>query len=376
MKAIRKNLFAFSKTMGLSLSLLLSFNQLAYPQQQSGSNPLNSLTAAINNLVAGYGVDQLQNTPTALFAQSSDAVYNLLVGDVVNAILTPNSSGPVANNPNYKGGSTASTTSPTLTGQAVYNLLMVTNPNEVISSSAKIPAPLPISVPNPSLNIVAGNNQQQTSLNTQAFDMATLVRPLQYDENNSKETTERDNATNFILFSSGMVTPPQILDLTRFNQTQLSGILNNALVQQYLVSLRSLVSQKSVGLDNLYHIYAERIPVSTQKLVQSVPEISGTKLYPAASPLSVDQYMATRRFSDPNWQTMIQKKATPAELMRQELYLLREIRYELYESRLQNERVLATLSVMELQNTSAQQIFLQQLYSKIIAQPPFTTSTK
>jgi hypothetical protein len=374
MKAISKNICAFSKTLGLSLSLMFGCSHLVYSQQNN--NPINSLTMAINNLVAGYGVDQLQGTPTSLFTQSSDAVYNLLVGEVVNAIIPPNNSGPIAENPNYKQGSNSTATSPTLTGQAVYNLLMTTNPNDVIATAAKVPAPLPISVPNPSLNIVAGNNQQPSPLNTQAFDMATLLGPLQYDEKNSKDMDDSKSATNFILFSSGMVNPPQVLDLTRFNATQLSGILNNALVQQYLISLRSLVAQKSVGLNNLYQLYAERIPVSTQKLAQSVPEIRNTKLYPEASPMKIDQYMATRRFSDPNWESMIQKKATPAELMRQEIYLLREIRYELYQGRVQNERVLATLSVMELQNTATQQIFLQQLYSKIISQPPFAPSSK
>ena len=95
-----------------------------------------------------------------------------------------------------------------------------------------------------------------------------------------------------------------MLDFKVLNPNQVAQALGDVSVQQYLVSLRAIVAQKSVGLTNLFHLYAERIPVDTEKLAQTNPDIKNTNLFPEASPLKIDQYMATRRFN-PEWQNII-----------------------------------------------------------------------
>ena len=168
---------------------------------------------------------------------------------------------------------------------------------------------------------------------------------------------------------------PPVLDLSKLSAKKLASAFNKADVQSYFLTLRSLVAQQSVGIGNLYYLYAERMPISTKSIAQAMTLPQNSPLYPTASPLQVDQYLATRRFTDLNWINAVQTLDTSAELMRQQIYLLREINYELYQNRLINERILATLSVMQIQNANAvSQTTLSQLYNKVQSEPPFVPS--
>ena len=74
-------------------------------------------------------------------------------------------------------------------------------------------------------------------------------------------------------------------------------------------------------------------------------------LAPQASPIQVESYMATRRYYDNNWNSDIQKYDNPAELQRQQIYLMRDLLYVEYQRQLLDERVLATLSLIQLNLT-------------------------
>jgi hypothetical protein len=64
-----------------------------------------------------------------------------------------------------------------------------------------------------------------------------------------------------------------------------------------------------------------------------------------ASPLQVKEYLATRRSTNPQWYDDM-SKASPATVSRETLFVLAEIRQELFNIQQQNERMLATMSAM------------------------------
>src|SRR5690606_20968040 len=75
--------------------------------------------------------------------------------------------------------------------------------------------------------------------------------------------------------------------------------------------------------------------------------------YPNASPLQVEDYLAKKRIMNPNWYASIEA-ASPTTVLREMLYVMAEMRFELYQQRMQNELVLATLSALQLQSTSTE----------------------
>lgn len=361
------------------LAVQIAFAQNENPPNNGtgsfGGNILET-AAAIENLVGGYGTKQLGNKhPTELFYQTSDAVYNILIGSVFNSILsttsTQNYAGYIPVNPNYNPNSSSSQA--TLTDQAIYNLLTVTS-STAANQNIQIPAPMP--APSSSaLTAVFGSSSSQNSNQppTQNFDLTSLLGPIQYDYTPNASSysqtpgPQQTAAMNFITFAGNLANPPPTIDFSSLSQSKFKAAMQDKDVIAYLLALRSYAAQESVGLGNLYHLYAERVPVNTQSLKSSgqYNAIKGAGLYPEASPLMVDNYMATRRFTDPAWNTTMQQLATPAELMRQSNYLLQELLYQSYENRLLNERILATLSVMELQGAQTQTINLVQLYNTV-----------
>ncbi|MGE3921093.1 MAG: hypothetical protein AB7F64_09235 [Gammaproteobacteria bacterium] len=380
------------QTIKISLSFTLLFCSLVSFGQTpfDPTNPKSS-AAGVDNLVGGYGVDQLQappkGPPTGLFAPTADTVYNQLIGAVLNQVLPQKTAGTPATNPNFQPGGNAPQT---LTGQAIYTLLTTTDPNKVESTLLKVPAaaPSPGGQQNKTgffAKIFGGGSSAGSPGEelTQNFDLNALVQPLAYDISQSgasnpsgaqgSSSAERTAALHFITFASGMAQPMQVLDMSKVDQDKLNNALANSTdLQNYLIALRSLVAQQSVGISNLYQLYAERVAVDTSKVRENLPNMPNTPVVPKASPLMIDNYVATRRFG-PDWETTLQTVATPAEISRQQAYILREILLELYKNRVTNERILATLSVMELQNTGGQQLALQQLYRKVASEPPFGT---
>ena len=56
------------------------------------------------------------------------------------------------------------------------------------------------------------------------------------------------------------------------------------------------------------------------------------------------------------------------------MYLLAEIRYEMFQQRMLQERILATLAVQQLQSIAPQQIQLQQAENFVCTNPLFVNS--
>jgi len=127
-------------------------------------------------------------------------------------------------------------------------------------------------------------------------------------------------------------------DISHEEQIENKQILNN-----YMLNLRVYTAQVSVGINNLYYIFAKRVPQN----------VGGTQQQLTSQSLS-ELRMATWRLYNPdqgNSQWINKINTASSETVQKEMaILLAEINYQMYLGRQQNERLLLTNNIMLLQN--------------------------
>ena len=131
-------------------------------------------------------------------------------------------------------------------------------------------------------------------------------------------------------------------------------------------ALRSLVAAQSVGASNLYQMMANRIIQPGLGTTVGLVDSQGQPIADASN-VQVQNYLATRRSQDKNWYAAM-SAASPTTVARETLFVLAEIREQLFTLQKQNERMLATMSVMEMQNTQLSKLNLMQLEQAVTAQ--------
>ncbi len=328
----------------------------AIPLQQPSSQA--DLVYAVTHLVGGYGVKELKKSPLALFHVSKDSAYNLLVGDVINAIVNPKLAGQVAYVEKKNDEQAKKKQKQTLTSQALLNYMTNTTPKDTIAQSMQIPGPLPLGKRSQGVGFLGPTGIKQTK-NTCNFDQDSLLSPLQYSKK------QKQCALNFVKFAAGLVAPPGVVDLSQLSAKDLKTALqDNADLQKYLVAFRVMTATQSVAISNLYYLYAERLPRDTKDLAKNLPEMKDTALYPKASILQIEHYLGTRRMTDDSWHKNIQKLATPAELLRQINYELRDLLYISVQRQYIEERILIAQTALVSQLTMNNQVMMEQLKSK------------
>ncbi|MFT3741636.1 MAG: hypothetical protein QM752_03040 [Gammaproteobacteria bacterium] len=173
------------------------------------------------------------------------------------------------------------------------------------------------------------------------FDIASLLSPVSYSDDEAKK-----QALGFVEFITSLVDPVSDINLTLLTDSQRATLQNSAVGRDYIRSVRALVTARSVPVDNLIRIYTERLPQEGLGKEAGMPQAD-------ASPLEVNRFIATRRADnvDDWYQTMATASSTT--LQRETLNILAEIERQNYQAHLQNEQILATLSVMALQNMKA-----------------------
>jgi hypothetical protein len=328
-------------------------------------------TSGVDNLIGGYGVNQLDGTLTSLFFQTPDASYNQYLGQLMGSLVNPNLAGavPATIKVDYTIGSNKFTYNSldSFTSQDLNRMLTTTSPSLNTTAMSAIPGPLAITPQQLALmNLPYSQSGVTPTVSAASIDFNTLLLPLEYSDSSSIQ-----NAMNFIQYASGLAQLPQTIDLSKLSPTDLKTVFqNNADFQQFIVGQRIISASQSVGLSNLYYLLAERIPQNNSNSNNNNSN-NGVKTPSLSSPLKFENYLATRRFTDPNWIKGIQKIATPAELQRQNIYLLRDMLYVEYQRQMVDERLLAAISLMEINSNGMQQINLQQLNRKLQNQPPF-----
>lgn len=210
------------------------------------------------------------------------------------------------------------------------------------------------------------NTNLATSKN---YDINSLLGPVSFSGN------DKQAASRYIQYASLMLRPFEVPAPDILKSADLTG-------KKYMISLRSYIAGQSAGLSSLYEMYLARMPVTglgTKAKLQVVE--AGTQNVSSkadASPLEIEAYAATRRLNpylktdvklkdgkpnSVNWKTAMET-ASPVTLQRETVYLLAEIRAEMFKSRLEAERLRALIALMQIAN-SRQAMVVEEANSKI-----------
>lgn len=155
---------------------------------------------------------------------------------------------------------------------------------------------------------------------------------------------------------------------------------NKNQLQQYILATRTLGALQSMALSNFNLLAQERLIIKDKgteagiKIFPPIPKDSKDNKPPKpidvkdASQLQVDKYLIDKRLNNPEWYLKM-NTATPIALQRETLFVLAEMQRQIYELRMVNERMLATLSTMQM---SMIQLSLPQLtvQAESINNPP------
>ena len=176
-------------------------------------------------------------------------------------------------------------------------------------------------------------------------------------------------AQNFIQFVAGIVPPLPVLPigLPTPDQNKLASYIEKPAVQNYLSSAHSYRALESVGLSNFNFLYGERLTQSglgQQAKLKTIPNSAtgSSSSIDDASILQIQEYMANRRALNPAWYSQIYNMTSTTALIKEVIFILAEIRYELFQNRLVAERQLAAASALQLQGLKAGRILLNQQY--------------
>ncbi|OGO97410.1 MAG: hypothetical protein A3F41_05150 [Coxiella sp. RIFCSPHIGHO2_12_FULL_44_14] len=143
----------------------------------------------------------------------------------------------------------------------------------------------------------------------------------------------------------------------------LQTFINNPDYQKYQLMIRSLLASKSAALSNLNALLAERTPVKGLATQTGLPNDPSLPVGDA-SPLQVENYVANERLSNSQWYQQM-KTASPATVGREQVLILAEIESELQRNHLDQERLIAILSLSALQSNQFAEMALQQQEQKV-----------
>lgn len=174
------------------------------------------------------------------------------------------------------------------------------------------------------------NTQDEQYQNTRSLSLDTLLGPLNYGEMQlrtvgndglANNTDYTNLAKNYIAYVTGMNNPP-LVNIPDSNMTKISR-------NKRINKVRMFYALQSVALSNLNQMYARRLPRGGNDSVVA------------------EEKKAFSRWMSQNFNDQY-KDASPLLLQKIQTRILAEMNYQLYETRQQNERILATLSALEM----------------------------
>lgn len=159
---------------------------------------------------------------------------------------------------------------------------------------------------------------------------------------------------------------------------KLSNFVNSDAYQNYKMTTRSIMASKSIALNNLNKLMLERTPIETEKpnpTLEKLSEAIGVKpkqeeitdpnnpnkkikVYAYASPLQISAYTANHRVESNDWYQRM-ATASPATVQRETLYVLAEIESQMHQAHIDRERMLATMSALQLESNTVNQMLLK-----------------
>lgn len=204
------------------------------------------------------------------------------------------------------------------------------------SDSVSAKTPSVIAKTEPSQNKAA--EQDSTAAGDDNFNFSNFITPMAYNPQ------QRLQAAHFITYVSGLADPLSPIQLNDQSKATIRGTEEG---WNYLYALRTMMASQSVALTNLDYLFAERQPIANLATTAGLKTADG-----AASKLQLQQYIATRRTDSEQWYKEM-AQASPTTVAREQLNVLAEIERQLYQLHTDNEKILATLSVMEIQTNAA-----------------------
>ena len=195
--------------------------------------------------------------------------------------------------------------------------------------------------------------QQQTQGN-QTLTANILLNPLTYN------ATQQKQAQKYIQFAANLATPVKQLDTSKLTPAQMLKLQTKPSYKTYEVAVRSILAARSVALANLYKAYAERTPLTIDANGTSTSQSNN----PPISVLSQREMLATQRITSPDWyKNMATQPVTVID--RESLYIQAEMRYEMYQMHKDMERLLVTMSMLQIQGLQANEQGLGILLNKV-----------
>jgi len=180
---------------------------------------------------------------------------------------------------------------------------------------------------------------QQSYAGNMNFSLNTLLTPSLY------QGTQEQSAEEFIQYATELYKPTAGLTFPNNfpfnNNKKLQLLQNNTAYKKYMMTVRSTVAQESVALSNMNYLLSERLEQKTgaQK----------------TSSRQQEQLAITDEYGNPKWYKAM-AKASPATIARATLYTMAGVRYQLYQNYKLMERMLATLSMIELADIRSSQV--------------------
>ncbi len=168
------------------------------------------------------------------------------------------------------------------------------------------------------------------------------------------KSKEYVNAQILLSFVSGLNDPVSGLP---------KGVVSRGLgpVSDFQQQFGTYVAQQSVGLNVLYGLLNERVVKAGLG-----SQLGGPKK--DMSPLELDEYMATRRLNvnDPKGWLGQLANATPAQMSKEQLMIMAEMRYEQYMTRRAIEQMNMLMAVQQLQMTGQNAVALKKLRDQVL----------
>ncbi len=198
---------------------------------------------------------------------------------------------------------------------------------------------------NASLIYLRNSGQNKPNHYVDLANVANLLNPTTYQRDQKKYAEAAIQAL------SNDINPLLIFDFSRLNDIRPNDqkiIIDNN--RPYIGLLRLYTAIQSLGLDNLYTLYHQRLAPDSQK----------------ESPLARDKQRATYRVNDPEWKSQL-KQVDAITLQRQMLELMADQLAETHQTRLTLERLLATSSVSLLQVNALLRTVIKEQENQVVA---------
>lgn len=233
--------------------------------------------------------------------------------------------------------------------------------NKEVTRIATLPASDTYTNQTVSFNIFGNQTTTNFAEGDKNFSLDTLLGTTNFSPSTQQQ------AENFIQIASNLYNPilPDIT-LKGLSDSQVTELQKSPDFQKYEAALRAYIAAQSVGISNLNQMLAVRI---TQKDLGSntgLTDSNGNKITDA-SIMQVEEYLAKRRATNKDWYDQM-AAASPATVSRETLFVLAELRQQLFELQKQNERLLATMSMMQLQTGQLNRSLLEQTAAPVKAQ--------